>query len=60
MKHEIDIWSKLKETGKNFLIEAHIVITQEQIEEFAAKIYKKNHDLRHDREYWAEIDKTIH
>lgn len=61
MKHKIDIWSKNKKSGQSFIIECHVEITQEEIEEYAIREYEKNHTMAHDdREYWAEIVETIH
>ncbi|MHA2366836.1 MAG: hypothetical protein ACXAC7_22990 [Candidatus Hodarchaeales archaeon] len=54
------IWSKNKETGKQFRIETHIEISQEQVEEWAMKEYSEDYLLDKDKEYWAELDETTH
>jgi hypothetical protein len=60
MKHKMLIWSKNKETGKQFRIETHIEISQEQVEEWAMKEYSEDYLLDKDKEYWAELDETTH
>ena len=60
MEHKISIWSKNKETGKGFIIETHVKITQEQIQEFALNEFLENCSIDEDKEYFAELDETIH
>jgi len=60
MRHKIDIWSKNKETGKGFIIEAHIELTEEDVEDLALADYLNDHDVGNDRIYWATLDSTIH
>jgi hypothetical protein len=54
------IWSKNRETGKMFRIERHLEITQEEIEELGISKYQEDYSLDDDREYWAELDESIH
>jgi len=60
MEHTVLIWSKRKETGKMFLIENRIKLSQEQIEELALKQYMDFHGTNDEREYWAELEETKH
>jgi hypothetical protein len=60
MTHKLLIWSKGKEAGQRAIIETHINVSQEQIEKWAMRQYAEDHHLDSDREYWAEIDITIH
>ena len=59
MKHKIIIWSKRIEGAKSYIVEEHIEITAEQIEEFAIEGYKKSHVTNDNREYWAEIEESV-
>ena len=61
MVHTVMIWSKRKKDGKGFLIETRIKIDQSQIENMALAEYKNYmSSTNDDREYWAEIEQTIH
>jgi len=60
MEHTIVIWSKRKKTGKGFLIETRVKLSQSEIEEIALKQYVFNHGISEDREYWAELEETKH
>jgi hypothetical protein len=65
MKVKIIIWSKLKEKDENgksqFIINSHVTVTQEEIEQLALEKYKDgNSTLREYRTYWAEIEEVIH
>lgn len=59
MKHKLLIWSKGKITGKH-LIESHVELSEEDIEDLAMKQYANEHNLDDSREYYAELDETIH
>ena len=58
MKHKIIIWSKNKESGRNFRVETEIIIDENDINEFALKKYKDGYYLDENKEYWGEIDET--
>ena len=60
MEHIIAIWSKNKKTGKSFLIESRVKLSQSEIEDIALKQYIFNHGISKDREYWAELEETKH
>ena len=60
MEHTIAIWSKRKDTGKMFLIETRVKLSQSEIEGIALKQYIFNHGISEDREYWAELEETKH
>jgi hypothetical protein len=60
MKHKILIWSKNKETQKQFRIETHMELDQAEIEELAMSKYNEGWHGDESREYWAELDETIH
>ena len=60
MKYKLLIWSKDKNSGKNHRIESHEVLTQEDIEHLALEVFKECHTLDDNKEYYAELDKTIH
>lgn len=62
MIHDIIIWSKDKDSGKNHLIKGHIQVTEEDLLEFVINKYKEDMSgyLSDDKEYYAELNETRH
>jgi len=58
MKHKIDIWKKNKVSGYT-TIEAHLVLTEDDIENAALNKHIDSHNIDDECEYWARIDETI-
>ena len=63
MQINFDVFSRLKEQKGNgdygYLVEDHIVVTEDDMKDLALKAWLSDHNLREDRNYEINIDKII-